>query len=84
MDIQEPLERLNDLLPPGESQRRLEAPLRALNRKILHSLARRGRPLSREEMAEHLGDARVDTVLQRLASDGLVVLSPEGSEVTGA
>lgn len=84
MDMQEPLDRLNDLLPLGESQRRLAAPLRELHRRILHSFAGRGRPLSREEMAEHLGDVPVDTALQRLASDDLVVLSPDGGEVTGA
>lgn len=78
------LDRLNDLLPIGENQRRLEAPLRELHKKILHSFARRGRPLSRDEMAEHLADIDVDTALQRLASDDLVVLTPDGRDVTGA
>ena len=84
MDMQEALDRLNSLLPLAASQHRLAAPLRELHRKILLGFAGRGRPLSREEMAEHLGDIPVDTALQQLATDDLVVLSPDGSEVTGA
>jgi mercuric reductase len=83
-NVQESLDRLNSLLPLAESQRRLDAPLRNLHRKLLQGFAGQGRPLSREEMATLTGDIPLDTALERLAADDLVVLSADRTGVTGA
>ena len=82
--MNENLDRLNSLLPLAENQHRLEATLRELHRKILQGFAVHGCPPSREEMATCLGDTPVDAALQQLASDDLVVLSPDRQEVAGA
>ena len=80
----EALDRLNALLPLADNQNRLEAPLRKLHRKVLQDFGGRGYPPSREEMTNELGDIPLDDALQKLASDDLLVLSPDRREISGA
>lgn len=83
-DIQRAIARLHDQLPLQARQRALPSELADIHRAILRSLAERGMPLSRREIAERLGDGDVDSVLQRLGNDDLVVLNPAHTEVVGA
>ena len=84
MHTNDALDRLNSLLPLADNQHRLEAPLRDLHRKILQDFAARGCPPPRDEMEQILGDGTLDAALQRLASDDLVVLSPDRGSISGA
>jgi hypothetical protein len=84
MNENDALDRLNSLLPLAGNQQRLPAALRELHRLILQGFAEHGHPPSREAIAERLGDLSVDEVLEQLAADDLVVLSPDRREVTGA
>jgi hypothetical protein len=83
-NISDALARLNRLLPLKEKQDRLDPSLRTLHREILRSFAERGCPPSRAQIAAQTGKDEVDTALQRLAEDDLIVLSPDRRLVTGA
>lgn len=84
IEIQSAVARLNSQLPLFERQQALPAEVVGIHRGILESLARRGRPLSREEIAEQLSDNDVDAALERLGADDLVVLAEGGAEAVGA
>lgn len=84
MNTNNALDRLNGLLPLADNQRRLEAPLRDLHRKVLKDFVARGYPPSRDEMEQLPGDYPLDDALQRLASGDLLVLSPDGQSINGA
>ena len=74
MNTNNALDRLNGLLPLADNQRRLEAPLRDLHKKVLQDFVARGHPPSCEEMEQLPGDYPLDDALQQLASGDLVVL----------
>jgi len=76
--------RLSEQLPLLARRQALPAPLAEVHLALLRSLAERGRPLSRDEIAERLPDGGVDAALRRLGKDDLVVLSPGGREALGA
>jgi hypothetical protein len=78
------LDKLNSLLPLKARQSQLEPQLRSLHIAVLRNFATAGRPLSRDEVAQQLGDANVDAALARLAADDLVVLTPDRSQMLGA
>lgn len=84
MNTNNALDRLNGLLPLADNQRRLEAPLRDLHRKVLQDFVARGHPPSREEMEQLPGDYPLDDALQQLASGDLVVLSQDRQSISGA
>ena len=84
MDITAALAKLNSLLPLKARQSELEPQLRDLHIAVLRHFATAGRPLSRDEVAQQLGDGDVDAALARLAGDDLVVLSPDNSQIVGA
>ncbi len=75
---------LHDLLPLGERQQALDPALRQVHRAILHSLAERGAPLRRAEIAVLLPDRDIADALKHLAADDLVVLDRTGGEILGA
>jgi mercuric reductase len=78
------LDKLNSLLPLKARQSRLEQQLRDLHIAILRNFASAGCPLSRNEVAQQLGDGDVDAALARLAADDLIVLTPDNSRIEGA
>ncbi len=80
--IETALNRLNGLLPLQERQLRLTASLRNLHVAILRDYALHGRPPSRTAMERLVGD--VDSALQRLADDDLIVLTPDKTAISGA
>ena len=84
MNISDALTRLNRLLPLKERQEQLDPSLRALHREILRSFAERGCPPTRAQITALTGKDGVDSALQRLAGDDLIVLSPDRRLVTGA
>ena len=83
MDINAALERLNSLLPLKQRQDLLDPELRNLHRAILEGFCRDGQPLSREQIAAQLGTEAIDSTLQQLAADDLIVLTPE-QQLVGA
>jgi len=78
------LDRLNGLLPLASRQAALDAPLRALHRCILRSFVTAGAPPPRADLAENPGVADIDTALQHLADNDLVVLTPDRNAIAGA
>jgi len=82
--VAQAVRRLNQQLPLKERQDKLSAPLRALHREVLGSLVRRGRPLTRAEVAALVGEDQVDAAIARLGDDDLVVLSQDRREIVGA
>ena len=84
MNLDAALDKLNNLLPLKARQSQLEPQLRGLHIAILRQFATAGRPLSRDEVAQQLGDGHVDAALTRLATDDLVVLTPDRSQIVGA
>lgn len=83
MDINTALERLNSLLPLKQRQHRLDPDLRRLHRQILEGFFRDGKPLSREQITEQLGNGDIESALRQLAADDLIVLTPE-QQIVGA
>ncbi len=69
-DIAHAIDRLNSQLPLQDRQQALPPYLAELHRAMLHSLAERGRPLSRDEIASMLEGDDVDGALARLGKDG--------------
>ena len=70
------LRHLNRVLPLKHRQSTLPKPLAMVHRSILHSLAERGRPLSRAEIAAMLGNERAAlNALTVLGSNDLIVLN---------
>ncbi|MGD8629968.1 MAG: alkylmercury lyase family protein [Gammaproteobacteria bacterium] len=84
MNLDAALDKLNSLLPLKARQSQLEPQLRGLHIAVLRQFATAGRPLSRDEVAQQLGDGDVDAALARLAADDLVVLTPDRSQIVGA
>ena len=84
MNLDAALDKLNSLLPLKTRQSQLEPQLRGLHIAVLRQFATAGRPLSRYEVAQQLGDGDVDEALARLAADDLVVLAPDRSQIVGA
>jgi mercuric reductase len=82
--VTQAVQRLNEQLPLKERQDKLSAPLKALHREVLGSLVRRGRPLTRSEVAALVGEDQVDAAIARLGGDDLVVLSQDRREIVGA
>jgi mercuric reductase len=78
------VQRLNDQLPLKARQIALPSGLAGVHRATLSSLAERGRPLNQSELNELLDGGDAAVALKRLASDDLVVLNAEGSEIVGA
>jgi mercuric reductase len=78
------VQRLNDQLPLKARQLALPPSLAGVHRATLSSLAERGRPLNQSELNELLDGSDAAVALKRLASDDLVVLNAEGSEIVGA
>ncbi len=76
--------RLNELLPLKARQDRLSPAFRGVHRAVIVSLVMRGRPPTRTEIATLVGEQQVDTVLDRLGNDDLVVLTADRREVLGA
>ncbi len=84
MDLTTALDKLNSLLPLKARQSQLEPQLRNLHIAILRHFATAGGPLSRDEVAQQLGNDDVDAALARLADDDLVVLTPDRRHIAGA
>ncbi len=82
-DIASAIDRLNSQLPLQGRQQGLPPALAAVHRAMLHSLAERGLPLSREEIGPMLEDDDVDGALARLGKDDLVVLGSDGARAVG-
>jgi Alkylmercury lyase len=78
------LDKLNSLLPLKARQSQLEPQLRNLHITILRHFATAGQPLSRDQVAQQLGDDAVDAALARLAGDDLIVLDPDRRHIAGA
>ncbi len=78
------IDRLSSQLPLQGRQQALPTSLARLHRAMLHSLAERGRPLSRDEIASMLEDDDVDGALARLGKDDLVVLGASENQAVGA
>ncbi len=83
-DIARAIDRLHSQLPLQGRQQALPPALAEVHRAMLHSLAERGRPLTREEIAPMLEDGDVEGALARLGQDDLVVLSVSETQVVGA
>jgi hypothetical protein len=84
VDLATSLDKLNTLLPLRARQSQLDPQLRNLHIAILRHFVTAGQPLSREQVAQQLGDAGVDAALARLADDDLVVLSADRRDIEGA
>ena len=84
MDIQNAVDRLNALLPLKARQDQLSATLKKLHHKILFSLVERGRPPTKGEMIDVLGNENVTESLLQLSLNDLVVLDAEGKQLSGA
>jgi mercuric reductase len=82
--IQAAVERLARQLPLQERQAALPPAYLEVHRAMLRTLATKGRPLSRSEIATMLPDGDVGAVLARLGDDDLVVLNSERQEAVGA
>jgi len=76
--------RLNSQLPLKARQQQLDAPLARVHRGMIRALVEQGRPLTREEIGALLDGGDVDSALERLAKDDLVVLSGDSSGAVGA
>lgn len=75
---------LQSILPLQQRQSRLPAPWKTLHRAVIQSMVTRGRPPTREEVAEQLGADGVDAALAQLGADDLVVLSADRRHIVGA
>jgi len=85
LDLTTALDKLNSRLPLKARQSQLEPQLRNLHSAILRQFATAGGPLSRDELAQQLGDdGAVDAALAGLAADDLVVLTPDRRHIGGA
>jgi mercuric reductase len=84
VDLTAALDKLNSLLPLKARQSQLTPQLRNLHIAILSHFATAGQPLSRDQVAQQLGDTDVDAALTRLADDDLIVLSPDRRDIAGA
>jgi len=84
VDLVAALNKLNRLLPLQARQSQLEPQLRNLHIAILSHFATAGQPLSRDQVAQQLGDADVDAALAHLAADDLIVLTPDRRNIEGA
>jgi hypothetical protein len=84
VDLAAALDKLNSLLPLKARQSQLEPQLRNLHRAILRQFATAGQPLSRDLVAQQLGDEDPDAALGRLADDDLVVLTADRRDIAGA
>jgi hypothetical protein len=84
VDLTAALDKLNSLLPLKARQSQLDPQLRNLHIAILSHFATAGQPLSRDQVAQQLGDTDVDAALTRLADDDLIVLSPDRRDIAGA
>jgi len=84
VDLTAALDKLNSLLPLKARQSQLDPQLRKLHIAILRHFATAGQPLSRDQVAQQLGDTDVDAALTRLADDDLIVLSPDRRDIAGA
>lgn len=75
-DLYGALKRLKAFLPLKARQRTLPKPVAYVHREILRSLAERGKPLTRAEIAAILGgEASMRTALTQLRQNDLVVLN---------
>ncbi len=83
-DVASAIERLHSQLPLQGRQQALPPALAQVHRAMLHSLAERGQPLTRDEIAQMLEDGDVDGALARLGEDDLVVLGHSGTLPVGA
>lgn len=84
MDIKQAVARLNTQLPLKARQDKLDSELRALHQAVLHSLIYCGRPPALDEVSQLVGEKNIDSALQRLATDDLVVLDAAGKHIVGA
>jgi hypothetical protein len=84
MTVEQGLQKLTSLLPLKARQDALQPELRELHRDILRSFATNGEPLTRQQIANRVGQSQVDAVLSQLSADDLVVLAPDGREISGA
>ena len=84
MNISDSVAKLNSLLPLKERQDRLDPALKDLHRSILRSFVATGKPLSRVQLEKQLGSEKVDSILQQLAGDDLLVLAVDKQEISGA
>jgi mercuric reductase len=82
--VQASVTRLNGLLPLKARQDRLSPELKAVHRAVMTGLVLHGRPLSRAEVADLVGELHVDDALVRLGHDDLVVLSADRRQILGA
>ena len=84
MDIQAAVDRLNSQLPLKARQDRLSPELKAAHQNVLYSLVKKGRPPTREELAQQLGTDKLQAGLQKLGADDLIVLDSAGENPVGA
>jgi hypothetical protein len=84
VDLAAALEKLNSLLPLKARQSLLQPQYRNLHIAVLRQFATTGQPLSRDQVAQQVGDADVTAALARLANDDLVVLTPDRRDIVGA
>ena len=82
-NIANAIDRLNSQLPLQGRQQALPPDLADVHRAMLHSLAERGRPLSRDEIANMLDNGDVEAALARLGRDDLVVSAVGGKHDHG-
>ncbi|NDP49086.1 MAG: hypothetical protein GZ085_12010 [Sulfuriferula multivorans] len=82
--LSQAIERLNRLLPLKARQNKLSESLKTLHQAVIQSLVMRGCPLSRSEIAEQVGEDKVDTAIARLEHDDLAVLSADRRQIVGA
>lgn len=75
LEAQLPLRARTAALPPA---------WRALRRQVIESLVRRGRPPTRDEIAQQVGAEQVDVAIDALGAADLVVLSKDRRQIVGA
>ena len=84
MDVQQGVDKLNDLLPLAARQQELDAELQALHQAILRAFVEQGRPLPVTEAAGQLSRHSVQQAFQALAQNDLIVLDVEQQMIMGA
>jgi len=84
MDIKTAVNKLNALLPLKARLEKLSPNLKALHKQVLYSLVNQGRPPTRDELNNVLGEECVESSLEKLGSDDLIVLDVEGRLAVGA
>ena len=82
--VSQAIERLNQLLPLKERQKKLSESLKTLHQAVIQSLVMRGCALSRSEIVARVGEDKVEAAIARLGHDDLVVLSMDQRQIVGA